>query len=273
MTSGLQKKWLPRLGLAAGMAIVLSGWLFAADRADTAPAATTTVEMFSAIESGQIDVKLIPKNSKQARIMIENKTDQPLSVKLPEAFAGVPVLAQFGGGMGGGGLGGGLGGGGMGGGGGGAQTMGGGMGGGMGGMGGMGGGGMGMFNVAPEQVGQFKVTTVCLEHGKDEPNPHVPYEIRPLEEVTSEPEVLELCSMLGKGMMDQRVAQVAAWHLANDMSWQELAAKQLRFANGTRASYFSPQEIRAAMQVVAVANQAVQQRQGADAKSDSFSRK
>ena len=43
--------------------------------------------------------------------------------------------------------------------------MGGGMGGMGGGMGGMG-GGMGMFNVPPEQVGQLKVATVCLEHGK-----------------------------------------------------------------------------------------------------------
>ncbi len=260
MTSGLRMGWLPRLGLAAGV-VMLSGWLYAAQRAGSPASPPVTVEMFSAIQSGQIAVKMIPKNSKQARIMIENKTDQPLSVKLPDTFAGVPVLAQFGGGMGGG-LGGGLDGGGMGGGGG-AQTMG-------GGMGGMGGGGMGMFNVAPEQVGDFKVTTVCLEHGKDEPNPHVPYEIRPLQDVTSEPELIEVCSMLGKGMMNQRVAQVAAWHLANDMSWQELAAKQLRFANGTRAPYFTPQEIRAAMQAVAFAGQAVQQRQEVDEKSDSL---
>ncbi|MHA1567401.1 MAG: hypothetical protein ACTSX7_18985, partial [Alphaproteobacteria bacterium] len=83
-----------------------------------------TVEMFTAIEQDQIDVKLIPKDSTQCRVMIENKTDQPLNVKLPDAFAGVPVLAQMGGmggGMGGGGMqgmGGGMGGGGMGGGGG-----------------------------------------------------------------------------------------------------------------------------------------------------------
>ena len=64
------------------------------------------------------------------------------------------------------------------------QGMGGGMGG-MGGggmMGGMGGGGMGMgggmFNVAPEKVGKFKVPTVCLEHGKHDPTPRVTYEIR-----------------------------------------------------------------------------------------------
>ena len=56
-----------------------------------------TVEMFAAIEKGDIAVKLIPKDSTQCRILIENKTDKPLNVKLPAAFAGVPVLAQAGG--------------------------------------------------------------------------------------------------------------------------------------------------------------------------------
>ena len=54
----------------------------------------TTVEMFSAIEAGDIAVTLIPKDSTQARIMIANKTNKPLNVKLPAAFAGVPVLAR-----------------------------------------------------------------------------------------------------------------------------------------------------------------------------------
>ncbi len=56
-----------------------------------------SVEMFQAMEDGQIDVTLIPKSSKQCRVMIENKSGKPLNVRLPEAFAGVPVLAQMGG--------------------------------------------------------------------------------------------------------------------------------------------------------------------------------
>ena len=60
-------------------------------------ASQETVEMFSAMEKGQIAVKLIPKDSTQCHILIENKTDKPLTVKLPETFAGVPVLAQRGG--------------------------------------------------------------------------------------------------------------------------------------------------------------------------------
>ena len=201
-----------------------------------------TVEMFAAIAKGDIAVKLIPKDSTQCRVLIENKTDKPLNVKLPDAFAGVPVLAQVGNqignnnnnnnqmqGMGGG-------------------------------MGGMGMGGGGMFNVAPEKVGQFKVATVCLEHGKAEPKP-IPYEIKPIDSFTTKPGVRELCQALAAGQIGQRAAQAAAWHLNNDMSWEQLAAKRLRFANGTSRPYFSQEEIRGGMQVAAVAVKVAEERQ------------
>jgi hypothetical protein len=132
----------------------------------------------------------------------------------------------------------------------------------------MGGGGMGMGNVAPEKVPllnvppektiKFKVPTVCLEHGKPEPRAAMQYKIEPIESFTDKPEVKELCGMLGQ--VNQRAAQAAAWHLNNNMTWQQLAAKQLRFANGTTQPYFSPLEIRAAMQIAAVASKLAEQR-------------
>jgi len=241
--------------------------LSAAERAK--PIEADTVEMFSAIENGQIDVKLIPKDSKLCRVLVENKTKQPLNVQLPEAFAGVPVLKQGLGGAGGlGGFGGGgnLGGGSSYGGGGGSQGFGGGMGGyGGGGMGGMGGfGGGGFMNVPAEKVGKLQITTVCLEHGKSEPRAAIPYKIVPIDQFTDKKEVHEVCKMLGYNRMPQRVAQVAAWHLNSEMSWPELAAKKLKFANGTWRPYFSPMEIQAAMQVTAVAAKTVQEQQSAD---------
>ncbi|MBN2473364.1 MAG: hypothetical protein JXB62_02055 [Pirellulales bacterium] len=215
------------------------------------------VEMFSAIEDGQISVKLIPKDSTLCQVLIENKTDKPLNVKLPEAFAGVPVLAQnlgggnrnnrnsggnqgFGGGMGMGGMG----------------------------MGGMG-MGMGMFNVPAEKVGKFKVTTVCLEHGKDEPRPAMKYEIKPIQEFTDKPEVHELCRMLGSGRLDQRAAQVAAWHLNNGMSFPELAAKRLRFANGSSRPYFSSQQLQAGLRISTMATQLAEKRRNSPGETDS----
>ena len=53
--------------------------------------------------------------------------------------------------------------------------------------------------------------------------------------------------MLGSGQIDQRAAQAAAWHLSNDMSWQTLAAKHYKYANGTTKPYFSAQELQAAV--------------------------
>ena len=210
-----------------------------------------TVEMFAAIEKGDISVKLIPKDSTESQVLIKNETDQPLNVKLPDAFAGVPVLAQQGG---------------FGGGGGGNhhssnsnsnknQNQG--MGGGMGGMG----GGMGFGNIPPEKVAKFKVPTVCLDHGKAEPRAAIPYTIKPIESYSSKPGVRELCVMLGSGQVSQRAAQAAAWHLNNGMSWEELAAKRIRHLNGESRPYFTPAEIQAGMQIATDAIRAVKEKE------------
>ena len=156
-----------RICLAVCGAILLATavrWAIAADNraaspADAGAAAAESVGLFDAIEAGRVDVTFIAKSDRAARILITNREKQPIHLRLPEAFAGVPVLAQFGGGGGGrGGGGGGLGGGGggLGGGGGGQQSVGGGLGGGGGGLGGGGlggggGGGGGIFSVPPEK--------------------------------------------------------------------------------------------------------------------------
>jgi hypothetical protein len=203
-----------------------------------------TVDMFAAMDKGDIAVQLSFKDATQGRIRIENKTDQPLNVKLPDAFAGVPVLAQRGGGGGGG-----------------SSSKSGKSGGsqGMGGGGGGMGGGMGMMNIAPEKVGQVDVPAVCLEHGKHDPRPNVPYDIKPLDSFTTTPGVRELCQSLGT--VDQRAAQAAAWHLNNGMTWEELSAKRLRHANGTSEPYFSATEIQAGMQIATAAVRTALERQ------------
>ena len=54
------------------------------------------VELFEAIQARQIAVKLIPKDSAQAQLLIANRTRRPLNVRLPRAFGGTPALAQIG---------------------------------------------------------------------------------------------------------------------------------------------------------------------------------
>lgn len=210
------------------------------------------IDLFAAKEAGQVEVKLIPKDSTRATVLITNKTDQPLSIELPEVFAGVPVMAQFGGGGRGGG------GGGLGGGGGGGQGIGGGgLGGGGGGGGGFGGGGGGggAFHVEPGVVGKFRVPCVCLEHGKDDPNPRMAYELVPVETMSSDRKVAAILQMLGRGQIDQTAAQAAAWHLTDNLSWQQMANKvKIQHLNGTREMYFNQRQLAAAVQIVAEAS-------------------
>jgi hypothetical protein len=222
----------------------------AAEQGAAANGPATPIELFAGMQTGDLQVKYVPKNSEEATLQIRNNTNQPVSVKLPDAFVGVPVLAQnagagFGGGGGGGTTrrsGGGnnnqnqSGGGGLGGGGG----------------GGLGGGG---FSLAPEASGKLKVVTVCLEYGKDDPNPHIPYEIRPVDSFTEDGRVKEVLMMLGSGNLDQRAAQAAAWHFTNGMSWAELAAKKLHHLGRPDEPYFSQGELQAAMQIVTQAEE------------------
>ncbi len=223
-----------------------------------------TVEMFAAMKAGDLEVSMIPKDSSEARIVIKNNTDKPLNVKLPDAFAGMPVLAQrapAAGAAGRNGAGGQQ------------QPMGGGMGGmGMGGGGmGMGGGGMGMgmMNIPAEKVAQFKIAMVCLQHGMKEPRSSTRYEVKPIEEFTTKPEVKELLTAFGKRRLNQRATQAAAWHLANGMSWEELLNKQIEHLNGTSEPWFDPREIQAAMEIAQYS--VVQAQQNAIAKAQKSS--
>jgi len=253
------------------------------------------VEMFHAIEEGQIEVRLIPKDSTKCTIKVENKSDKPLAIEMPEAFVGVPVLGQFGGGLGGGGLGGGgfggggLGGGGLGGGGfggggfggGGGQGFGGGLGGGLGGggfgggggglggggfggggFGGGGGGNAGVFNIPPGKVGRIKVTTICLEYGKRDPKPRDEYVIKPIDDYVQDPAVSEICKLLANDRINQKVAQAAAWNSLEGLSWQQLLAKNAKVSHmsGYVEKFFTPQQIIAAQRVVYYVRQIAERR-------------
>lgn len=209
-----------------------------------------TLEMFAAMEAEQVDVKIIPQDATKANIIIKNLMDKPVHLQLPEAFASMPVLGQFGGGgLGGGGGGLGGGGGGLGGGGGGGQVGGGGLGGGGGGGLGGGGGGLGggMMRVGPEKVMKLSVKTICLEHGKPDPNPKMPYKIVPLEQFTDKTDIRVLCESLGYNQVSQNTAQAVAWNLMDGLSWQALAAKNRVESKYTgNQPWFTPNELRAA---------------------------
>ena len=213
------------------------------------------------MDAKQVAVRLIPKDAMGGTVLIENKTDKPLTVKIPDAVAGVSIHAQMGGmgGMGGGGMGG-MGGGGMGGGGG--QAMGGGMGGGGmggggmggGGMGGMGGGGGGFFSIPAEKVVSLPFNSVCLEHGKPEPSGNSKYTLVPLSRVNTSPVLYQLLTRVGTGKVDPQAAQAAAWHITDKMSFEELAAKTEEHLGDINVTpYFTREQLLSAQQLLAQA--------------------
>lgn len=224
------------------------------------------VDLFKGMESGQLKVKLIPQNAFGGNVLIENTTDKPLTVKLPQAAVGVPKhLAQFGGGggFGGGGQGGfgggGLGGGGLGGGG--QQQTGGGFGGQGGGLGGggLGGGGGGFFgggaaSIPPEQIGSIPFNSVCLQHGKPDPTVKAEYVLVPVEKFSDDPVLKELLVAVGTGKLDAQAAQAAAWHLTDKMSWEQLANKALQHTGGAPPTpYFTQAQLFGAQALLAQA--------------------
>ena len=256
-----------------------------ANAADDAPKAdeAKSVELFQAIDEGLVEVKLTPKNSLKSSLAVTNKTDKPIVVEMPSAFAGVPVLAQPGmmGGRGGmGGMGGMMGGA--------AGMMGGGrnqggFGGGMfgeaggrggmnsrggmgsssrsggnqsigGGMGGRGGGGL--FSIAPNKTHRESVRTVCLEHGKKEPGPSVEYTIVPIDTYTENKTTQVLCSMLGDPELNQNAVQAAVWNAENGVSFEELASKTKQEGNNNMPeSYFLKEELSTGVNLLAKAQE------------------
>ena len=180
------------VGSSTGAAI-----LSAAERSEKARPHGEQIDLFAAVKGGQAVVQFIPQDENQGRLLVTNKTDKPLSVKLPESFVGVPVLAAMGGmPFGGNGAGAGFNPGGNPGGGifpggnnpGGGINLPGSMGGPLsqsnakspqrvgGGTSTAGPAKNGWFNVAPEATQQVKLETVCLDYGHPCPRPAMKYD-------------------------------------------------------------------------------------------------
>jgi hypothetical protein len=203
----------------------------------------TEVELFAAINAGELEVKLFLKDASGGTAVLKNLSARPLTIRLPEAVGAAPVAAQFfgpgpgapGAGPGGVGNNAGLAG---------NQNVGGAFQ--PGGNNNRNGGpfGPGLFNIEAGKERKLKICSVCLEHGKDEPNPRLAYELRPLAAVCDKPEVRQLVATLATGDVDHQVVQAAAWHLANGMSWNELAKlPKYRHLNGITERYFTAKEI------------------------------
>ena len=54
-----------------------------------------TVDLFAAIDAGQIKVLFVPHDSQSARISITNNSDQRLAVRMPDTFAALPTSVRL----------------------------------------------------------------------------------------------------------------------------------------------------------------------------------
>ena len=115
--------------------------------------------------------------------------------------------------------------------------------------------GVGFFSIPAQAVVRVPFTSVCLEHGKANPQPRMKCKLVRPEVFTDKPAVQELLKLIAKGKLDRRAAQAAACHLASDMSWQELISKEYKETGSEPVPYFSGEELSGAQSIVAAAEQ------------------
>jgi len=231
-----------------------------------------TVEFFSGQQAEEILVQVTPNGASGGNLFLTNQTQEPLTVKLPAGFVGVPINPQligmgqgnspFGSNFGNQGSGMGLNSGanngmatnGM-------QAFGGGTGNQMSGMNGMNGSGMngmnsgnsfpsGFFSIPAGKTLRVPYTSVCLNHGLNEPTSRTTVKLMPVEEYTEDPVLQTLINQVGTHPQHQHTLQAAIWHVANGMSWEQLARKSIGPVAVPGRTYFSPGQMTAAQSIV-----------------------
>ena len=232
------------------------------------------VELFDGIEHGQVDVRLAMMTPYEGKVFVTNRTDKPLTVAVPKAVVGVHVLPQVGNNAGNGffgnngngnnnqanngangqaqGVGGVLG------------AIGNGNGNGNGlpnAPGGMNNNfpGNGFFSIPPEKTVQLGLRSVCLNHGRPEPNAAMKYRLTKVESYSTDPVLQQLLEDYSP-RTNKDVQQAAAWHLANGLSWKQLANLTEQRIPGVAVPLFTKTQIDSARELVELAKRNVEKR-------------
>ncbi|MES2791538.1 MAG: hypothetical protein V4719_18110 [Planctomycetota bacterium] len=238
--------------------------------------AAEKMDLFAAIEAKALSVRIVAHDAEGGNVFFENLSGKPLTVELPEAVAMTQVLRQVGNGffgnppagngqngsssgfsnvMGGGQQGG-------------AQSL--------------GSGfnqqsttgtsvgnnasnipGIGIFSIPAERVAQVPFRAVCLDYGKPDPSPRMTYKPVPLETYTEDKVLQETLRIFGQGRTDQSVAQAAAWHLTDKLSWEKLSQIKKFTIPGVFSSQvpiFTKSQLKAAQEMVSKATKRAQER-------------
>jgi hypothetical protein len=87
------------------------------------------------------------------------------------------------------------------------------------------------------------------------------YRIVPVESYTTEPVLQELITLVGTRQLSPSAAQAAAWHVANQISWQQLSSLKYDRVAAADVPQFSRQDLLRAQNLVATAQGRVKERQ------------
>lgn len=168
------------------------------------------LDVFQAAKEKKVEAKLVQQSERGGFLLLRNVTGEQLNVRFPDAFVGVNVIgngtAQQVGGRGT------------------AQST-----------------GIAVtsgqssrvarneetpdvFAIPAGETIRLPITSVCLEYGKPTPTPKLRYVIMPVEQFSNNPVFHKLLPLFTKTKISQRVAQAAAWHVSNKLSWTELSS-------------------------------------------------
>lgn len=246
--------------------------------------AATIVPLFEGEAAKQFTIRMQPVNAFQSNVFVTNSTAEPLNVAIPKAVVGVHVLPQFGPGngffgqqnangnnpfgqgqAGAGNLG---------------QSVGGGL------TGQQPGGqnqnpfgqapgflGNGFQSIPPEwadrddlkefagfatippgKTVQLGLKSVCLNYGHPEPMSKMTYRLMAVETYSNDPVLAELLEGYSP-RVDQDAMQAAAWHVANDMNWNQITHLPLRSLVATSAKLFQTKDVQTAQSLVDAAKE------------------
>ena len=198
--------------------------------------------VFDAVRAGDVEVRVVPRDAHQVTVLVHNTTSRAVRIRLPGVLAAVPVLPEPGStssrrpqqqtqalGIGHS-----------------SPSL----------------AGKtskdtrsvpevhrgGVFSVSPGKVVRKTLKSVCLQYGIPEPGPRNKYKLAPIDEVVSNDQVSRLLGYLTPA--NQRVVQLAAWHLNNKMSWEQLGRVRIPPGNGRSNQPFQRHELEAAYQLV-----------------------
>jgi hypothetical protein len=233
--------------------------------------AVEVIPLFTGVDSGAFTMRIAPTGPELSHVIVTNVTEEPLTVGFPKAAIGAQVLPQLGNGFGqnnAGGFGQGASGQqGQ------AQDVGGtfqGANQGQNGLQNQAGnnlfapgfpslppewdaadyadyGGLATIPAGASILVQLK--TVCLDYGAPDPQPNMTYRLLPIDQYTQDRHLIALLESYSE-RVPPNAMQAAAWHVANGLTWSQLAQLPQRSLAGIVAPVFQTRDLQLAQRLV-----------------------